>query len=68
MTHTRKPRPVADKQDKPHVLFIKLPDAMEEAFQKFLNAQRVKPTRTAAALVAIEELLTREGYWSPARG
>lgn len=58
-------QPAADKAADSSVLFVRMPAELEEAFQQFINAQRIKPGRTAVALTAIEELLTKEGYWPP---
>lgn len=47
------------------VLYLRLTHEHESALVAFINAQRIKPDRTAVGLTALEELLSKEGYWPP---
>lgn len=63
----RKPKPT-DTSEKPSrgpVLYVRMPDELESAMQAFIQAQRIRPDRTAVAITAIEELLAKEGFWPP---
>ena len=58
------------KQSKPDagkapVLYLRLTPEHEVALLAFINAQRIKPDRTAVGLTALEELLAKDGFWPP---
>lgn len=42
---------------------VYLDDDLAEAFDRFRRGQRVPPTKTDVAVVAIQEFLKAEGYW-----
>src|SRR5262245_1761418 len=44
------------------VVFVTLDEPTERALQKFLDAQRIPPERSAVGFTAIVEFLKREGY------
>jgi len=65
-----KPKKVDSKaapKDRGPVLYLRLTADHEKALQAFINAQRIKPDRTAVGLTALEELLAKEGHWPPAK-
>jgi hypothetical protein len=61
----KKKKPTADRpaKDRGPVLYLRLTDDHERALQAFIDAQRIKPDRTAVGLAALEELLAKEGFW-----
>ena len=59
------PKPSADKPARGPVLYVRMPDELEAAMQAFIQAQIIQPDRTAVAVKAIEELLSRHGHWPP---
>lgn len=58
------PAPKPSK-DRGPVLYLRLTEDHEAALVAFINAQRIKPDRTAVGLTALEELLARDGFWPP---
>lgn len=44
------------------VLHMRMPDFLEDALQRFINDQIVKPDRTAVGLAALEEFFHKHGY------
>jgi hypothetical protein len=46
-------------------LHMRLSDELEAALSRFIASQRIKPDRTAVGITALEELLSKEGYWPP---
>lgn len=54
----------ADARKTP-TLHMRLSDELEAALVRFISSQRIKPDRTAVGLTALEELLTKEGFWPP---
>lgn len=57
--------PAAPAEGRGPVLYLRLGPELNDALQRFIAAQRIKPDRTAVGLTALEELLSREGYWPP---
>lgn len=53
----------SNRQGKP--IQVYLDDELRKAFERFRSGQRVPPTKTDVAVVAIQEFLGREGYWPP---
>ena len=50
-------------KDRGPVLYLRLTPDHEAAMSAFISAQRIKPDRTAVGLTALEELLSKEGFW-----
>lgn len=44
---------------------VRIPAELDARLQKFIEDQRVQPSDTAVILVALEQLLTQEGYPAP---
>lgn len=44
---------------------VYLDERLLGAFEKFRLSQRIPPTKTDIAVVAIQEFLHEEGYWPP---
>jgi len=51
-----------DPAKKRNVVFVTLDDATEEALQRFIEAQRIRPDRSAVGQAAIVEFLEKEGF------
>lgn len=64
-TGSDEPTPPKTPKDRGPVLYLRLSPEHEAALQAFVNAQRIKPDRTAVGLTALEELLQKEGFWPP---
>jgi len=65
ITDWLKDRHTANPTAKRRVLYMQLPPELDDALVRFITAQRIKPDRTAVGLTALEELLTKEGFWPP---
>jgi hypothetical protein len=64
MSKRAKRTTTSDKsKDRGPVLYLRLTPEHEEAIQRFIAAQRIRPDRTTVGITAIEELLAREGFW-----
>lgn len=62
----QKPGPKTNKTPpRRHVLYIQLTPELDAALVRFIAAQRIPPDRSSVGHAAVEELLTREGFWPP---
>jgi hypothetical protein len=57
----KQPKKVSEKP-KRNVVFITLDDATETALQHFIDAQPVKPERSAVGFTALVDFLKRQGF------
>ncbi len=50
-----------------YTVYARVPPDLGAAFEAYLNSLKPKPKATAAVILALEMLLTSEGFWPPAK-
>lgn len=65
MSKPKKPKaPEVEKaaKEKQPILFVRMPDYLEEALQAFRASQIVPPDRSAVAIAALEDFFRKHGH------